>query len=163
MNNIYSRKLSIPFGEALAKVTECLNRRGFEIITTIDIKRALKEKMKIDFRNYVILGACNPEFAYKAISLESHVGNLLACNLVVQQHENGEVEISAVNPLETMDKVLSTDSLTVIAADVGERLRASLDDLHRKGQPMQTIDAIPNALGGLTPSPLNYDYQTVNQ
>ena len=143
MNNVYSRKLSIPFSEAVARLMENLNRHGFGIITNINVKNVLKEKLNIDFRNYTILGVCNPEFAYKAISLESHVGTMLPCSVVVQQHENGEVEISAMNPLETIDKVLATSSLNKIATQVSAQLRAALDDFHRQDKEPAQVDAIP--------------------
>lgn len=148
MINVYSRKLSIPFEQAIERLTETLNRQGFGIITNINIKNVFKEKLNIDFRNYTILGACNPEFAYKAISLESHMGTMLPCNLVVQQHENGEVEISAMNPMETLEKVLVTPSLGDIASEVSARLRTALDDLQTPGRELSHVDAIPQPTGG---------------
>jgi len=143
MNNVYSRKLSIPFDQAIVRLTENLKRQGFGVITNISMKNVFKEKLNIDFRNYTILGACNPEFAYKAVSLESHVGTMLPCNLVVQQHENGEVEVSAMNPLEAIDKALATTFLSEIAVQVSARLRAALDDLHRHALEPAEVDAIP--------------------
>jgi uncharacterized protein (DUF302 family) len=139
----YSRKLKIPFDEVLAKITQNLKQQGFGIITTIDVKDTLKQKLNVDFRNYKILGACNPEFAYKGISLESHLGLMLPCNVVVQEHENGEVEVSAINPLETIDKATATDSLTEIATEVGNRLRIAVDDLHREIPAPQHEEALP--------------------
>lgn len=85
----------------------------------------------MDFRNYKILGACNPQFAYKAVSLESHMGIMLPCNVVVQEHENGEVEITAVNPLENMDQALNTTILKDLAIEIGIRLRAAIDHIQR--------------------------------
>jgi uncharacterized protein (DUF302 family) len=143
MVNVYSRKLRIPFDLAISKVTESLKKRGFGIITRIDMKTVLKEKINIDFRNYTILGACNPEFAYKAISMESHMGVMLPCNLLVQQHENGEVEISAINPMETIERVLANPSLNEIATEVSTRLRTALDDLHKDLSDTIDVQALP--------------------
>lgn len=83
----YSRKLKLPFQDVLNKVTENLKQQGFGIITTIDVKDTFKQKLNMPFRNYKILGACNPQFAFKAITLESHMGVMLPCNVVVQEHE----------------------------------------------------------------------------
>ena len=142
----YSRKLNIPFNEVLSKISQTLQQQGFGIITTIDIKDTLKQKLNVDFRNYKILGACNPEFAYKAISLESHIGLMLPCNIVVQQHENGQVEVSAVNPLETIDRAFTTSNLTDIATEVGNRLRTAIDDLHHDIAEPKHEEALPSAV-----------------
>lgn len=139
----YSRKLNIPFEEAVQKVTQNLQQQGFGIITNIDLKDILKQKLNVDFRKYKILGACNPEFAYKAVSLESHIGLMLPCNVVVQEHENKEVEVSAISPLETIDKASSTAQLTDIAHEVSNRLRTAIDDLHRDRPEPKHTEALP--------------------
>ena len=90
----YSRTLKMPFQEVLNKVTQNLEHQGFGVITSIDVQDTFQKKLNIGFRKYRILGACNPQFAYKAISLESHMGIMLPCNVVVQEHENGEVEMT---------------------------------------------------------------------
>jgi uncharacterized protein (DUF302 family) len=128
----YSRKLKMPFQEVLSKVTQSLQLQGFGVITTIDVQDTFLKKLNVAFRNYKILGACNPQFAYKAISLESHMGVMLPCNVVVQEHENGEIEISAINPLESIDKTLNTTALSDLATEVGIRLRAAVDYIHRE-------------------------------
>ncbi|HEY5749846.1 MAG TPA: DUF302 domain-containing protein [Chryseolinea sp.] len=138
----YSRKLALPFQDVLEKVTKTLQQQGFGIITTIDVKDTFKQKLNVDFRNYKILGACNPQFAYKAISLESHLGIMLPCNVVVQEHENGEVEVTAVNPLESLDKGMGTPLLNDLALEVGNRLRTAIDDLHRQ-MPEPHSEALP--------------------
>lgn len=127
----YSRKIKLPFQDVLSKVSENLKQQGFGVITTIDVQDTFKQKLNVPFRNYKILGACNPQFAYKAISLESHMGVMLPCNIVVQEHENGEVEVSAINPLENIDRSLNTTQLADLATEVGNKLRAAIDDLHR--------------------------------
>jgi uncharacterized protein (DUF302 family) len=100
-----SKKLSMPFGMAIENVTEELKKEGFGIITHIDLKETFKKKINQDFRNYVILGACNPRYAYEALLAEDKVGVFLPCNVVVQEHESGEVEVSIVNPEEMMHSV----------------------------------------------------------
>ena len=124
----YSRKLKMPFQDVLSKVTETLRKHGFGIITSIDLQDTFKQKLNIGFRKYKILGACNPQFAYKAISLESHMGVMLPCNIVVQEHENGDVEVSIVNPEELMHGV---DNLTLktFATEMKESMQAVLSRL----------------------------------
>lgn len=139
----YSRKLRIPFDEAVQKITESLQRHGFGVITNIDLKDALKQKLNVDFRKYRILGACNPEFAFQAISLESHMGLMLPCNIVVQEHENNEVEVSAISPLDYLDKTTATSQLSDIAREVSNRLRVAVDDLHRNKPEPDHTEALP--------------------
>lgn len=139
----YSRKLKISFDDALQKITQSLQQQGFGIITNIDLKETLKQKLNVNFRKYRILGACNPEFAYKAVSLESHIGLMLPCNIVVQEHENGEVEVSAISPLSNLDKATSTTQLHEIAKEVNDRLRVAVDDLHREKPEAGHGEALP--------------------
>ena len=128
----YSRKLKMPFQEVLEKITQNLEHQGFSVVTTIDVRDTFKKQLNVVFRNYKILGACNPLFAYKAISLESHMGVMLPCNIVVQEHENGEVEVSAINPLENLDKNFDTTPLVDLAREMGVRLRAAVDYVYRR-------------------------------
>jgi uncharacterized protein (DUF302 family) len=127
----FSRKLRLPFDEVVRRVTENLQEQGFGVITSIDVKETFKQKLNVGFRNYKILGACNPNVAYKAIALESHIGILLPCNIVIQEHENGEVEVSALNPLENIERVFTSSQLKELANDAGNHLREAIDDLHR--------------------------------
>src|SRR5690606_38543602 len=85
MITYYSRKIRTSFDAALNKTVENLKLQGFGIITTIDLQEAFKKKLKVNFRNYKILGACNPELAYQGVSLESHVGIMIPCNVVIQE------------------------------------------------------------------------------
>jgi uncharacterized protein (DUF302 family) len=137
----YSKKLKMPFQEVVNKVTQNLQLQGFGVITTIDIQDTFQKKLNIGFRNYKILGACNPQFAYKAISLESHMGVMLPCNVVIQEHENGEVEVSAINPLESLDKTFNTTQLVDLSTEIGIRLRAAVDYIHR--EPPKNAQALP--------------------
>ena len=138
----YSRKSTLPFQDVLEKVTKNLQQQGFGTITTLDVKDTFKQKLSIEFRNYKILSACNPQFAYKAISLESHLGIMMPCNVVVQEHENGEVEVTAINPLESLDKGIRTTLLNDLALEVDNRLRMVIDNLHHK-TPEPHIEALP--------------------
>ena len=132
----------MPFQEVLEKITENLEHQGFGVITAIDFQDTFKRKLNIRFRNYKILGVCNPLFAYKAISLESHMGVMLPCNIVIQEHENGEVEVSAINPLENLDTNLNTTQLVDLASEIGVRLRAALDYVHHRA-PKVHVEALP--------------------
>ncbi len=124
----YSKKSGLPFSEVVAEITQSLQKQGFGIITTIDMKETLKQKLNVDFRNYKILGACNPQFAHKALSIDPQVGVMLPCNVVVQQVDGGEVEVSAVNPVETLGK--EATALKDIAGEVGKRLEAAVEAIH---------------------------------
>lgn len=145
MEYYYSRRLTIPFDEAVQRITQNLQQQGFGIITNINLKDILKQKLNVDFRRYRILGACNPEFAYKAVSLESHLGLMLPCNIVVQEHENHEVEVSAISPLETIDKAATTPQLVAIAHEVSNRLRTAVDNLHRDKPEPSHPEALPTS------------------
>lgn len=138
----YSRKLTMPFQAAVAKVTKSLEEHGFGIITSIDVQDTFKKKLGLDFRNYKILGACNPQFAFKAISLESHIGVMLPCNVLIQEHENGEVEVTATSPLDNIGSTFNTTELKNLAVEVGNRLRSAVDDLHRD-HPEEHEEALP--------------------
>ena len=117
----------MPFSKTVDKVTEELRKEGFGIITTIDLKETFRKKINVDFRNYIILGACNPQYAYEALLEENKVGVFLPCNVVVQEHENGEVEISIVNP-EAMMAGIDNLNLRTFASDIKD---AMLNVLHR--------------------------------
>lgn len=97
-----SKRSPLSFDETIGKITEALREEGFGIITTIDMKETFKNKLNQNFRRYTILGACNPRFAYEALMEEDKAGVFLPCNVVVQEHEDGEVEISIIDPEEMM-------------------------------------------------------------
>lgn len=143
MEYYYSRRLRIPFDEAVERITKNLQQQGFGIVTNIDLKDIFKQKLGVEFRRYRILGVCNPALAYNAVSLESHLGLMLPCNLVVQEHENFEVEVSAISPLETIDKAATTAQLTEIAQEVSHRLRTAVDNLHRDIPDRSYPEALP--------------------
>ena len=122
----FSKTVNIPFNEAVEKVTEELKKEGFGIITEIDLQKTFKKKLNIEFRNYIILGACNPRYAYEALSEEDKLGVFLPCNVVIQEHDNGETEISIVNPEELMSKVDDLN-LRTFATEMKEALQQVLN------------------------------------
>jgi uncharacterized protein (DUF302 family) len=117
------------FDSALEKVTAALKQEGFGVLTQIDVKDTLKKKLDVDFRRYIILGACNPHLAQKALSLESQIGLLLPCNVVVQEGPDAGVTVSIADP-RAMFSLVDNPRLTPIVDDADSRLRrviASLD------------------------------------
>lgn len=128
MNYYISKKIEIPFDEALVKVAEELKNEGFGILTEIDVKATLKAKLDVEFRSYKILGACNPPFAHKALSAEEHIGILLPCNVVVQENLNGETIVSVVDPIVAMGTV-SNSALEPLATEIKQKLENVLKEL----------------------------------
>ena len=117
------------FEQALEKVTAALQGEGFGILTQIDVKDTLKKKLDVDFRRYIILGACNPSLAHKALSAEPQIGLLLPCNVVVQEASGGGVTVSIADP-RAMFSLVNNPRLTPVVEDADQRLRrviASLD------------------------------------
>lgn len=128
--NYYSSTVlkGISFEEAIEKVTASLKEEGFGILTDIDIKETMKKKLDEDFRPYRILGACNPPFAFKALSAEDKIGTMLPCNVVVQQHEDQSIEVSAVDPVASMVAV-KNEALGSIATEIQGRLKKVISSL----------------------------------
>ncbi|WP_167615419.1 DUF302 domain-containing protein [Maribellus sediminis] len=116
------------FDEAIELVTAELKNEGFGVITEVDVTNTLKNKLDVDFKKYRILGACNPNFAYQALSAEDKIGILLPCNVVVEEHENGEVEVSAVDPIVSMSSV-ENEKLVGLATEVKDRLTRVIENL----------------------------------
>lgn len=128
MSYHFSKKLDLPFDKAIDKVTAALKEEDFGILTEIDIKATLKKKLDADFRNYQILGACNPPLAHQALQEESHIGLMLPCNVIVQEHQNGEVEVSAVDPVASMQAVENKE-LGDVATEVQGLLKKVITNL----------------------------------
>lgn len=123
-----SKIVDYSFDEAILKVTDELKKEGFGVLTEIDVKETLKKKLDVDFRKYKILGACNPPFSYKALQMEENIGVLMPCNVVVQEKENGKVQVSVVNPMESMQAVRN-ESLGAVAGEVTSKLEKVLQNL----------------------------------
>ena len=118
----FTKTVARSFDETLAKLTDELKKEGFGILTEIDVKETLKKKLNVDFRRYKILGACNPTFAYQALQAEEKIGILLPCNVIIQEKSDGQVEVSAIDPMETM-KVVGNPKLTALAEQVQAKLK----------------------------------------
>lgn len=123
-----SKKTGYTFETALAKVTEALKNEGFGILTEIDVKETLNKKLGVDFQRYKILGACNPGFAYQALQAENKIGTMLPCNVIVQERENGQAEVSVVDPVLSM-MAIKNRQLGDIAGQVREKLKRVVDSI----------------------------------
>jgi uncharacterized protein (DUF302 family) len=123
-----SKIVNYTFEDTITKVTDELKKEGFGILSEIDVQETLKKKLDVDFRKYKILGACNPPNAYKALQAEENIGVLLPCNVIVQEKEDGKVQVSAVNPMESMQAV-KNDALGEVAVTVSSKLQKVLENL----------------------------------
>ena len=128
MSYYFSRKVEGNFDEVEKRTRAALKDEGFGILTEIDVKETLKKKLDVDFRRYKILGACNPPFAYKALLAEDKIGTMLPCNVILQEGEEGEVEIAAIDPIASM-QAIQNPSLGDVANQVREKLRRVVEIL----------------------------------
>jgi uncharacterized protein (DUF302 family) len=115
------------YDEALVKVQELLKAEGFGVLTQIDVKETLKQKIGVDFRRYKILGACNPAQAHKAFQAELEIGVMLPCNVVVYEGDDGKAVVVAIDPMQTI--AASSPKLAPIATEVQQRLARVLEKL----------------------------------
>ena len=128
MKYYFNKIINGSFDEGVEKVIEELKKEGFGILTQIDVKETLKEKLDVDFRKYRILGACNPPFAYKALQAEDKIGTMLPCNVIVQELSEGELEVAAIDPVASMQAVKNPD-LEAIANDIQQKLYRVIKNL----------------------------------
>jgi uncharacterized protein (DUF302 family) len=124
----FTTTLALSFEEAVLATIEALRKRGFGVLTTIDVRDTLKKKIGVDFRPYRILGACNPQMAHKALLAEDKIGTMLPCNVIVQQKGDGHVEVSAVDPVASM-QAIDNPALGEVAETVRTMLRSVIEDL----------------------------------
>lgn len=122
MSYYFSKTIQASFDEAIQRATDALKTEGFGVLTEIRIHDKLKEKLGVDFQKYTILGACNPAFAYKALQAENKIGTMLPCNVIVQDLGDGNIEIAAVNPMESM-KAIENPELGDVATRVTDMLK----------------------------------------
>ena len=122
-------ELTVPFDAALTRTTEALKAEGFGVLTTIDVQATLKAKLDRDFRRYVILGACNPPLADRALHAELEVGLLLPCNVIVYESTPGRSVVSAMAPLAALGIVGDNPALVAVATEADARLRRALTSL----------------------------------
>jgi len=118
----------ISFEGTVEKVTGELKKEGFGVLTEIDIQSTFKNKLDVDMNKYVILGACNPNYAFNALKEDSKLGVFLPCNVIVEEHDNGEIEVSAVDPIASMLSV-KNEKVEIFAKDVLEKLERVIANL----------------------------------
>lgn len=128
MSYYFHKIIEGAFEEIVNNVTESLKREEFGVLTKIDLKEKLKEKLNVDFRKYLILGACNPPYAYEALKIEDKIGLMLPCNVIVQEISEGKVEVAAIDPVASMQAV-ENPGLGKIAEQVRNKLKKVIDNL----------------------------------
>jgi uncharacterized protein (DUF302 family) len=124
----FRNTLKLSYEETIEKVTQELKKEGFGILTQIDVKDTLKRKLNVDFRKYIILGACNPPFAYQALQAETEIGLLLPCNVIVYQDDFGNTIVTAIDPQSAMS-MIDNPRLKEIAAQVTAKLKKVIENL----------------------------------
>jgi len=120
----FSKTVDMPYEQTIEKVTAELKKEGFGVLTSIDVKETLKQKINVDFKKYVILGACNPPIAHKALQTEEELGLLLPCNVIVYE-KDGKTRVSIFDPM-VMTWIMENDQMKPIATEVQERLQRVL-------------------------------------
>jgi len=128
MSYYFVKTIEGSFEEAIEKVTESLKKEGFGVLTEIDVKATLKKKLDVDFREYRILGACNPPFAYQALQAEDKIGIMLPCNVIVQETGEGKIEVAAVDPIASM-LAIKNPELGEIAVQVQEKMKKVVENI----------------------------------
>jgi uncharacterized protein (DUF302 family) len=128
MSYYFAKTLTGGFDDAVRHTMELLKQEGFGIITEIDVKETLKKKINVEFRKYLILGACNPALAHKALETEDKVATMLPCNVVVQEIADGQVEVAAIDPVASM-QAIDNPRLKAAAEEVSEKLRTVIASL----------------------------------
>ena len=131
MSYHFSRVVDLGFDAAIDATKQALQRQGFGVLTEIDVKQTLKNKLDVDFRPYRILGACNPKMAYQALQAENKIGTMLPCNVIVQVRDDGKTEVSAVDPIASM-AAIDNQQLGGIATQVRDMLRRVVDTIGEK-------------------------------
>ncbi|MGD8980912.1 MAG: DUF302 domain-containing protein [Desulfobacterales bacterium] len=126
----FARVLNISFEEALIKVQKALKEEGFGVLTTIDVQSTLKKKLDVDFRRYVILGACNPPYAFQALQADLDVGLLLPCNVIIYETDDNKVYVSTMNPVSVLG-VIQNQELRTIADGVSVKLKKVIENVAR--------------------------------
>jgi uncharacterized protein (DUF302 family) len=127
----FAKVVDLPFAAAIAATIEALARHGFGVLTDIDVRATLKKKLDVSFRPYRILGACNPKMAHQALMAEDKIGTMLPCNVVVQELDDGRVEVSAVDPVASMQAV-DNPQLAETAAKVRDMLRRVVEEIGQR-------------------------------
>ena len=124
----FSTVLGTSYEDAISKVTDALKEEGFGVLTEIDVKATLKKKLDKDFRKYVILGVCNPPYAYRSLEADLDVGLLLPCNVIVYETDDKKAYVAAINPISAL-AVIQSQELKSIAQEVSEKLKRMVENL----------------------------------
>ena len=127
----FSTVRETPFEETVSVVRDALREEGFGVLTEIDVKGTLKKKLDVDFRKYVILGACNPPYAHKTLEIDLDVGLLLPCNVIVYETDEGKSRVSAINPVSAL-KIMENEALREIAEEVSGKLQKVIERVGKK-------------------------------
>ncbi|PTX43522.1 uncharacterized protein (DUF302 family) [Christiangramia gaetbulicola] len=128
MDYYYNRKIKGDFDDIMDRTKKELEKEGFGVLTEINVNETFKKKLDVDFRRYHILGACNAPYAYKAIGSEDKIGTMLPCNVILQQINENEVEVAAVNPLASMQAV-ENSKLNDVAQDIAGKLQKVVQNI----------------------------------
>ena len=128
MEYYFSKTLNLSFEQAKIHVTEALKTKGLGIVSEISMHEKFKEKLNVDFKRYLILGACSPSHAYKAVQHEDKIGTMLPCNVLVIEQKSGQIEIAAVNPLASM-QAISNPELGIVAEEITNILKTVIENL----------------------------------
>jgi len=129
MKYYISKKIDATFEQAIDEVKEALAIQGFGVISEINMQQKLKEKLNVDFRRYLILGACNPAYAYQALQNEDKIGTMLPCNVIVQELGENEIEVAAIDPIASM-MAIENPKLAKLAAEIKAKLEHAIESLH---------------------------------
>jgi uncharacterized protein (DUF302 family) len=124
----FNTTLPVSFDDAVTRTIDALKSEGFGVLTDIDVQKTLREKIGVEFRKYRILGACNPKLAHEALQLEDKIGTMLPCNVVVQELDNGRVEVAAIDPVASM-QAIDNPRLKEAAGQVAEKLKRVIAQL----------------------------------
>ncbi|MHA1758173.1 MAG: DUF302 domain-containing protein [Promethearchaeota archaeon] len=128
MEYSFSREVSIDYDEAVVRVKDELKKEGFGVLTEIDVKAVLKNKLNVNFNKYVILGACNPPYAYKSLQIQKDIGILLPCNVIVYENDEKQVIVSAINP-RIMLSIIPNPELDEISTQIAEKLKKVVNNI----------------------------------
>ncbi len=131
MKYYFTKTITGRFEAIETEVIRLLKKEGFGVLTRIDMQDTLKEKLNVDFRNYMILGACNPPFAYKALQAEDKIGTMLPCNIIMQEHAPNTIEVSAINPMVSM-QVVDNKTLKTVAEEVSQQLENVINSIENE-------------------------------
>jgi uncharacterized protein (DUF302 family) len=130
-NYAFSAVLDTSYEDAVSKITDALKEEGFGILTEIDVKETLKKKLDKDFRKYIILGACNPPYAYRSLQADLDVGLLLPCNVIVYETDDSKAYVAALNPVFALE-IIESPELKDIAQEVSEKLKRAINQVAQR-------------------------------